>query len=200
LPNPYDKIAERFAAARKPWLEERYLPALIEGLTPGEHVLDLGCGAGLPIASRLSAAGLRVIGVDSSIQMLRLARRNVPAAVLLLADMTEVELVDGSFAAIVAWDSLFHVDRRYHRAMYGKFARWLRPGGRVLFTSGGSGDDGFTSSMFGEEFFYSGYTPDDVASYLRAAGLIILRRELDEPRDKGHVSFVAEKPAPRYET
>jgi len=27
LPNPYDKIAARFAAARKPWLEQRYLPA-----------------------------------------------------------------------------------------------------------------------------------------------------------------------------
>jgi SAM-dependent methyltransferase len=151
LPNPYDKIAARFAQARKPWLEQRYLPALIDGLAPGDRVLDLGCGAGRPIAERLAAAGLRVVGVDSSIELLRLARRNVPAALLLLADMTEVELANGSFAAIVAWDSLFHVDRRRHREMYGKFARWLRPGGRVLFTSGGTGDEGFTSSMFGEE-------------------------------------------------
>jgi cyclopropane fatty-acyl-phospholipid synthase-like methyltransferase len=196
LPNPYDKIAARFAQARKPWLEQRYLPALIDGLAPGDRVLDLGCGAGRPIAERLAAAGLRVVGVDSSIELLRLARRNVPAALLLLADMTEVELANGSFAAIVAWDSLFHVDRRRHREMYGKFARWLRPGGRVLFTSGGTGDEGFTSSMFGEEFFYSSFTPDEVATYLRAAGLTILRRELDEPRDKGHVTFVAEKPAP----
>jgi cyclopropane fatty-acyl-phospholipid synthase-like methyltransferase len=196
LPNPYDKIAARFAQARKPWLEQRYLPALIDGLAPGDRVLDLGCGAGRPIAERLAAAGLRVVGVDSSIELLRLARRNVPAALLLLADMTEVELANGSFAAIVAWDSLFHVDRRRHREMYGKFARWLRPGGRVLFTSGGTGDEGFTSSMFGEEFFYSSFTPDQVATYLRAAGLTILRRELDEPRDKGHVTFVAEKPAP----
>jgi cyclopropane fatty-acyl-phospholipid synthase-like methyltransferase len=195
LPNPYDKIAGRFAGARKPWLEQRYLPALIEGLAPGDRVLDLGCGAGLPITARLSGAGLRVIGVDSSIEMLRLARRNVPTALLVLADMTEVELQDGAFAAIVAWDSLFHVDRSDHRAMYGKFARWLRPGARVLFTSGGSGDAGFTSSMFGEEFFYSGYPPSEVASYLRAAGLTVLTQELDEPRDKGHVSFLAEKPS-----
>jgi cyclopropane fatty-acyl-phospholipid synthase-like methyltransferase len=193
LPNPYDKIAARFAAARKPWLEQRYLPALIEGLAPRDRVLDLGCGAGLPITSRLSVAGVRVVGVDSSIEMLRLARRNVPAARLVLADMTEVELADGAFAAVVAWDSLFHVDRRHHRDMYGKFVRWLRPGGRVLFTSGGSGHEGFTSPMFGEEFFYSGYPPDEVADYLRAAGLGILTQELDEPFDKGHVSFVAAK-------
>ncbi|MFL5312414.1 MAG: class I SAM-dependent methyltransferase [Myxococcales bacterium] len=193
MPNPYDRIAARFAAARKPWLEQRYLPALIEGLAPGERVLDLGCGAGLPIAARFSDAGLRVVGVDSSMEMLRLARGNVPGALLVLADMTQVELADGSFTAIVAWDSLFHVDRRHHRDMYGKFARWLRPGGRVLFTSGGSGDEGFTSRMFDEEFSYSGYPPDEVATYLRTTGLTILRRELDEPRDKGHVSFLSEK-------
>jgi cyclopropane fatty-acyl-phospholipid synthase-like methyltransferase len=197
LPNPYDKIAARFVEARKPWLEQRYLPALIDGLAPGERVLDLGCGAGRPIAEYLAATRLQVVGVDSSIEMLRLARRNVPGAHLVLADMTEVEVADGSVAAIVAWDSLFHVDRRQHRDMYGKFARWLRPGGRVLFTSGGTGNEGFTSSMFGEEFFYSSYPPDQVAAYLDEAGLVILRRELDEPRDKGHVSFLAEKRSTR---
>ena len=195
LPNPYDKIAARFAAARKPWLEQRYLPALIDGLAPGERVLDLGCGAGRPIADRLLAARMRVVGVDSSFEMLRLARGNVPGAFLVLADMTQVELAPATFGAVVAWDSLFHVDRRHHRGMYANFVRWLRPGGRVLFTSGGSGDEGFTSSMFGEEFFYSGYPPSEVASYLRAAGLTVLTQELDEPRDKGHVSFLAEKPA-----
>src|SRR5207245_860884 len=69
LPNPYDTIAARYAGARKPWLEQRYLPGLIEGLAPGERVLDLGCGAGLPITERLTSAGLRVVGVDSSIEM-----------------------------------------------------------------------------------------------------------------------------------
>jgi cyclopropane fatty-acyl-phospholipid synthase-like methyltransferase len=191
--NPYDRIAARFAGSRKPWLEQRYLPALIGDLGPGERVLDLGCGAGQPITGSLAAARLRVIGVDSSLEMLRLARRDVPAASLVLADMTEVEFAAGSFAAIVAWDSLFHVDRRHHLTMYEKFARWLRPGGRVLFTSGGTGDEGFTSSMFGEEFFYSSYPPDEVASYVAAAGLVVLRRELDEAAGKGHVSFVAEK-------
>ncbi len=141
-------------------------------------------------------AGLRVVGVDSSIEMLRIARRNVPGPSLVLADTTQLGLKPGSFAAIVAWDSLFHVDRRHHRNMYSNFARWLRPGGRVLFTSGGTGDEGFTSSMFGAEFFYSGYPPDEVSSYLAAAGLVVLQRELDEPRDKGHVSFMAEKRAP----
>jgi len=91
LPNPYDKIAARFAQARKPWLEQRYLPGVIDGLAPGDRVLDLGCGAGRPIAERLAAAGLRVVGVDSSIELLRLARRNGPAALLLLARLLALE-------------------------------------------------------------------------------------------------------------
>ena len=61
MPNPYDKIAARYAGARKPWLEQRYLPALIERLTPGELVLDLGCGTGRPIAEYLAGAQMRVL-------------------------------------------------------------------------------------------------------------------------------------------
>jgi len=194
LVNPYDRIAARFADARKPWLEQRYLPRLIEGVERGGRVLDLGCGTGRPIAEQVARARLRVIGVDSSLEMLHLARANVPGALLVLGDMTEVEFADGSFAAVLAWDSLFHVDRRHHQDMYAKFARWLRPRGRVLFTSGGTGDEGFTSSMFGEEFFYSSYPPHEVATYLRAAGLAVLTQELDQPADKGHVTFLLAKP------
>ncbi len=135
---------------------------------------------------------LRVVGIDSSIEMLSLAGRLVPAASLAMADMTEVEFTAGSFAAIVAWD-LFHVDRRHHRGMYSNFARRLRPGGRVLFTSGGTGDEGFTSSMFGEEFFYRSHPPDEVRACLREAGLSVLTQEPDEPFDKGHVSFLVVK-------
>jgi ubiquinone/menaquinone biosynthesis C-methylase UbiE len=101
----------------------------------------------------VARAQLRVIGVDSAVEMLRLARKSVPGALLVLGDITEVEFADGSFAAVVAWDSLFHVDRR-HQDMYLKFARWLRPGGRaLLFTSVGTAHEGFTSPMLGEEFF-----------------------------------------------
>ena len=45
----------------------------------GSDVLDLGCGAGVPMTKAL-AAGRRVTGVDLSARQLELARGNVPEA------------------------------------------------------------------------------------------------------------------------
>lgn len=50
------------------------------GLSEGATVLDVGCGTGLNVPLLLDGVGAsgRVIGVDSSADMLRVARRNVP--------------------------------------------------------------------------------------------------------------------------
>ncbi len=81
--------------------------------------------------------------------------------------------VDGPFDAIVAWDSLFHLPREDHHALFRRIAAWLRPGGRLLLSLGGSASRGFTSLMHGETFFYSGPEPDRALELLREPGLRI---------------------------
>jgi SAM-dependent methyltransferase len=64
--------------------------AELAGLLPaGGTVADLGCGAGIPATRELAGYGLRVIGVDFSAVQLARARRLVPAASLVRADLTE---------------------------------------------------------------------------------------------------------------
>ena len=53
-------------------------------------VLDLGCGAGVPVTRWLSDKGFAVTGVDVSARQLDLARNYVPEATFIKADMTEV--------------------------------------------------------------------------------------------------------------
>ena len=51
----------------------------IDSLVPATSpVLDLGCGTGVPTARTLTASGRRVVGVDISEGMLKLARDQVP--------------------------------------------------------------------------------------------------------------------------
>jgi len=79
------------------WIEE-----LTERLRPGARVLDLGCGAGIPATRELAGRGLQVIGVDFSAVQLGRARRLVPDARLVQADMATVQFSPAS----LAWSSL----------------------------------------------------------------------------------------------
>jgi len=76
--------------------------AELAGLLPaGATVADLGCGIGLPATRALTDHRLRVIGVDFSAVQLTRARRLVPAARLVQADMTALHLRPGSMDAVV---------------------------------------------------------------------------------------------------
>jgi SAM-dependent methyltransferase len=99
-------------------------------------VVDLGCGSGI-FSEPVAAAGYRVLGIDASAPMLRLARGRVPEATFRRGSLHQVEL---SRAVAVAGigecfnyfverpiteRGLFRLFRRIHRA--------LLPGGILLF-------------------------------------------------------------------
>ena len=64
-----------------------WLAALKPLLQPGEAILDLGCGCGIPVAQEL-AQHFCVTGVDLSAVQIARARQLVPQATFLCADMT----------------------------------------------------------------------------------------------------------------
>lgn len=201
---PYDLIAERWQADRQvsAYLEHvsPYVDRILEGLPEGARVLDLGCGTGDPIAKYITERGFRVTGVDESEQMLKFARQTVPEAELIHADMVTVELTD-TFAAAVAWDSMFHVERKHHAALYLKLANGLREDARLLLSVGGSApaeDDsieGFTSEMYGQTFYYSGFAPQVARKLIEASGFEIELWEVDDPTSRGHIAVIARKMA-----
>ena len=95
------------------------------------------------------------------------------------------------FDAAVAWDSIFHVPREDHGALFARIARWLRPGGRALLSLGGSDGSAFTAEMFGETFHYSGHAPERARALLCDAGFSIEHWEVDDPSSRGHIAIIA---------
>lgn len=211
MQNSYDQIAEQWhSQIRAQAYTDRvlgYVDLALEGLPPGARVLDLGCGTGLPVGRYLVEKGFRVTGVDQSEKMLEIARQQVPEAEFIHSDMIDVQLPTG-FGAAIAWDSIFHLERKHHSGIFHKVAKSLEPGGRFLVSVGGSdpalsaedpeaigasGQEGFTSEMFGHTFFYSGYEPRVARGLLEAAGFEIEVWEIDDPSSRGHLAVIARK-------
>ncbi len=109
------------------------LDELARGLPDGGTVLDLGCGAGVPVTQWL-AQRFVVTGVDVSARQLELAGQRVPGATLIKASMTEVDFAPGAFDAAVAFYSIIHVPRAEHPALLRRIHGWLKPGGAFLAT------------------------------------------------------------------
>lgn len=204
--NSYDYIAEQWRSnLRGQAYADRvlnYVGKILEGLPLAARVLDLGCGTGIPIAKYIVQQGYHVVGVDQSKEMLKIAKDVVPEAEFIHGDMVTTQFGD-NFAAAIAWDSICHVERKHHAAIYRKLAGCLEPGGRLLLSLGGSdaadsisddaGPEGFTSEMFGHTFFYSGYEPKVARKLLESEGFEIELWEIDDPSSRGHIAVIARR-------
>ncbi len=191
----YDRIAEAWLAARgsaSGLPAPRLLDAFAAPLRKGAAVLDLGCGGGVPVARDLVARGFRVTGLDASRSMVDHARRAVPAATFVHGDMRTADS-GGPFDGIVAWDSVFHLPRADHPALFRRLAAWLRRGGRLLISLGGS-EGQFVAEMLGEAFYFAGHEPADAVAMLEAAGLAVEAWEVDDPSSRGHIAVLAARP------
>ena len=198
---PYDLIADQWHAHRRARGDVEhvlsYVDRVLEGLPTGARVLDLGCGTGEPVAKHIVERGFTLTGVDESSEMLKFARQAVPEAELINADIVTVELAN-TFDGAVAWDSMFHVQRKHHAAIYRKLANALRAGARLLLSVGGSAPteaegEGFTSEMYGQTFYYSGFAPEAARKLIEDAGFEIELWEVDDPTSRGHIAVIARK-------
>ncbi len=133
-------------------------------------VADLGCGAGVPATRELAGLGLRVIGVDFSAVQLARARRLVPAAALVRADLTELRLRPASLDAVVSFYALIHVPLADQRALFPRIRGWLRPGGYLLAITGAARWTG-TEPYLGADMFWDHADTAAYLGWLQAAGL-----------------------------
>jgi SAM-dependent methyltransferase len=134
----YDRIAARFAvlAEDNAYNAHYERPATLSLLpdVAALRVLDAGCGPGL-YARILVDRGARVVGVDASAEMLRLAAKRVPEAELHLADLAApLPFADAAFDAVVSPLAIDHL--RDWRPVLRELARVLAPGGVLVFSVG----------------------------------------------------------------
>jgi SAM-dependent methyltransferase len=159
-------------------------------LPAGARVLDLGCGAGVPGTQELAARGLAVTGVDFSAVQVGRARRLVPAASFLQADITELEIQPGSLDAVVSYYALIHVPLADQQALFPRIRNWLRPGGYLLAIVG-AGRWTATEEYLGAQMFWDHEDAPAYREWLAAAGLTPLWDRYVPEGDSGHTLLLA---------
>jgi 2-polyprenyl-3-methyl-5-hydroxy-6-metoxy-1,4-benzoquinol methylase len=106
---------------------------LLEHVTAGERVLDVGCGEGW-FAAELARAGASVVAIDVAEEPLRRARERVPGLDARLVDADGPwPLDDASFDAVWAGETIEHVPDT--AGWCSEARRVLTPGGRLLLST-----------------------------------------------------------------
>lgn len=126
--HPQNGVA--FANVCEAQLRPLYLAA-IAALDPmhDTRLLHVGCGTGT--ALRIAAlSGAEAAGLDSSVDLLKVARERLPDADLRLADAGELPYDRGCFDQVMAFDAIQYIEPP--AVAVAELARVTRPGGSVV--------------------------------------------------------------------
>lgn len=175
----YNSFADTYESSRGLFDISKILNSFYSLLgTEQGSLLDLGCGAGEPVARYFVDNHWSVTGVDFSERMLELAAKYVPEMNTVKTDIVTAKFSENQFDAITATYSLFHIPTSDHVALFNNWHRWLKPKGSVLFTyateeyTGSKEFDGYKTFM-DRELYYSHKDPQDLYSDLRKIGFSI---------------------------
>jgi SAM-dependent methyltransferase len=175
---------------------QRWLRPVL-ALRAGSKVLDLGCGCGVPDAKLLSTK-LEVMGVDISEVQVARARKLVPEATFLCADMTRVRFLAGSFDAAICLYSIIHVPLDEQPALIERLGRWIRPGGPLILIAGADSYTGTADGWLGSEskMYWSHADGETYARWLVEAGFEVRRREIIPEGEARHELFSCRRTRP----
>ncbi|MGW6204200.1 class I SAM-dependent methyltransferase [Streptomyces sp. NPDC055089] len=153
------------------------LGSLLERLTPGSRVLDIGSGTGRPTAQTLADAGHEVLGVDVSPVMVDIAARQVPGVEFRCADVRDLALEDGSFDAVCVYFALLQLSRAEQTDVLRLAARVLRPGGHLAVATVPLDMEGVNGTFMDQAVRVTSFGEEAFTAVVTAAGFTVLARE-----------------------
>jgi SAM-dependent methyltransferase len=178
------------------------------------QVLELGCGAGLPVTKVLLehiAPQLTVTANDLSPTQIGLARTNLSSYLtspspdeplrlnLTPGDMTQLTFPPSTFSLILAFYSLIHLPRTEQTTLMQRIATWLKPGGLTLINFAAEEDEHVVNEAWlgekGAWMYWSSWGEEGSVRMVEESGLEVLSRQIseDEGVDSRFVWVVARK-------
>lgn len=192
----YNAIANQYLEARtRESADMLLLDEFTRRLPENAHVLDAGCGAGVPVSKALCER-FSVTGVDFSEKQIELAKEKVPNATFICQDMTKLDFTAGSFDGICSFYAIIHIPREEHRALLESFYRMLKSNGLTLLCLGAENLlDDIEEDFHGQRMYWSHFDADTYEAMLTEVGFNILSAKIvpDETYGGKHLFVLAQK-------
>jgi SAM-dependent methyltransferase len=188
----YDRHADAWVAARlrATQLHERgWLEKFCGVIGAGGSVLDMGCGAGAPMATYLVEHGHSVTGVDSSATMIERFRECLPDQEAIVADMRTLSL-SRAFSGILAWDSFFHLNHNDQKRMFPIFRIHAAPHAALMFTTGGARGEAI-GRLEGEPLYHASLDPAEYGQLLDSHGFHVVANVFEDQSCGGRTVWLA---------
>ncbi len=168
------------------------------------HLLDLGCGTGIPYARYMIENSFSVTGIDLSDEMIKVASRNVPEASFIQISMTEIpfrEMFDGivsSFSMLLLSPEMFVEAGK-------KIQMALRDGGVFYLSldeppnSSEDADGEAFVNIMGQDMYSRAYSVDEIRDVFSSLGFseVLFHREIQFSKEFGEehvIEFIFKKP------
>lgn len=190
--NVYEKHAARFDAERPKGLHERsWIDRFLRLVSPGGRILDLGCGAGDPIAEYMTDSGFNVVGVDASRAMLVIARDRYPARDWRHMDMRKLELPE-RFDGIISWNAFFHLTGDEQRDVLVRIGEHMRPGAGLMLTVGPQAGE-VTGRVGGDPVYHASLDPEEYTRILEGLQIDVVKFVAEDPMCDEQTVLLAQK-------
>jgi 2-polyprenyl-3-methyl-5-hydroxy-6-metoxy-1,4-benzoquinol methylase len=133
--NGWDAAADTLIRDRSHTVGVAVLRDWARPLAPGASVLDLGCGAGVPVSQTLVDLGVRLSAIDASPRLVDVYRRRFPHVEVACEPAETSSWFRRRFDALVSIGMMFFLDEAAQRAVIRRCGERVRPGGHVLISA-----------------------------------------------------------------
>jgi ubiquinone/menaquinone biosynthesis C-methylase UbiE len=188
----YNKMANTYLADRDRLKSGKYVSQLLKYLPKQSTILDLGCGAGVPVDDLLLKAGHSVVGIDISSEQIKLARKHCPRGEFLVGDISDLQEGDYSVEAVVSFYTFFHTPREQQGKLLKIIASYLEKGGLLLISMGDREFEG-DHELHGVKMWSSQFGTAKNRTLVESAGFVIIVDELDNSGGERHQIILAKR-------
>lgn len=192
------EIVTEFWKTTKDFSMKQQLEDFISFVGNNGEVLDLGCGPGRD-SRYLAEKGCKVIGIDYSSEMIKLARKlhgHLKNIHFKKMDMRRLEFKNKRFNGVWACASLLHIPKKEISKVLKEVWKVLKDKG-IFFVAvkKGNGEKIITSGKYGKpmERFFSFFGIGELTRFLKNANFEIIKRQIEKRGDTKWIQILVRK-------